>query len=79
MGRRGRPRRERPAEIVNVKLYLDPVEDEDLVGWFGSLPAGCRAQAVIARLRSGTSLGGAVVEGLPSDEEVAEVLGGRLW
>ena len=78
MAKRGRPKRARTAVVVNVKLYLDPVEDRDLVEWFAGLPAGLRAQSVMAALR-GASLGEVEAEGLPSDDEVADLLGGRLW
>ena len=78
MAKRGRPRRERPVVIVNLKLYLDPVEDRDLVEWFAELPAGLRAQSVMAALR-GASLGDVSADGLPSDDEVADLLGDRLW
>ena len=78
MGKRGRPPRERPAVVVNVKLYLDPEIDGDLVQWFAGLPDGTRAQCVMAALR-GASLGEVAADGLPSDEEVADLLGGRLW
>jgi len=78
MAKRGRPPRERPAVVIRIKLYLDPVDDEDLVEWFASLPDGLRAQSVMAALR-GASLGEVSSDGLPSDDEVADLLGGRLW
>jgi hypothetical protein len=50
-----RPMLEAPAVRINVILSLRPGEDDDLIRWFQSIPARERAQAVIARLRTGTN------------------------
>jgi hypothetical protein len=47
----GRPRRE--TVVVRVKLRLHPDEDDDLIGFFASLPEQGRARAVTRAL--GTS------------------------
>lgn len=63
-----RPRLEQHAIIVQVKLSLRPGEDEDLISFFGQVPARLRAAAVKRALRSG----GMTVQlsDLPSDEEI---------
>lgn len=77
MAKRGRPRAG-PREIVSVKLYLVPGEDDDLIEWFASIPARLRARYVMAALR-GAGLEVEIGEDLPSDDEVADLLGDRLW
>lgn len=78
MAKRGRPAYVNPSIVVNVKLYLIPGEDDDLIQWFTQIPPGMRARCVMAGLR-GASLDTVVLEGLPDDDEVADLLGERLW
>jgi hypothetical protein len=78
MAKRGRPRAETPRTIVRVKLYLVPGEDDDLIQWFEGIPDRLRARYVMAALR-GAGLELEIGEDLPSDDEVADLLGDRLW
>ena len=50
---RGRPRSNRKAQIVQIKLRLYPGEDDDLIAFFDSIPPGLRAAMVKQALRSG--------------------------
>jgi hypothetical protein len=63
--------------VINIKLYLVPGEDDDLMGWFERIPDGLRARYVLAALR-GAGLA-FVGEDLPTDDEIADLLGDRLW
>jgi len=49
----GRPRRETEPVVHQVKLVLNPGEDDDLIRFFAQLPPRKKAQAVIAAMRSG--------------------------
>ena len=55
MPRPGRPRSPRAAsaQIVRIKLRLYPGEDDDLIGFFASIPPRLRALSVKLALRSG--------------------------
>lgn len=55
MARPGRPKSERAAsaQIVRVKLRLYLGEDDDLIAFFGDIPAGLRAISVKRALRDG--------------------------
>ena len=55
MAKRGRPRSPRAASatIVNVKMRLYVGEDDDLIGFFASIPGRLRAAMVKQALRSG--------------------------
>lgn len=61
-----RPRLENPAVRFDITLSLRPGEDDDLIAWFEAIPPRLRAQAVVARLRTGEG-----VEG-PGDSAVSQ-------
>jgi hypothetical protein len=63
-----RPRLENPAVRIDITLSLRPGEDNDLIAWFEAIPPRLRAQAVIARLRTGE--GGAVAGDSAVNESV---------
>jgi hypothetical protein len=50
----GRPRRKKTPVVHQVKLLLYPGEDDDLIAFFASIPARCKASAVKAAMRSGS-------------------------
>ena len=62
----GRPKRE--TVVVRVKLRLHPGEDDDLIGFFASLPERGRARAVIGALRTGNINQVLVDEGIDDDQ-----------
>lgn len=49
----GRPPIAPRRHTINVKLVLGEGVDDDLLAWFGALPAGQRAQRVKGALRQG--------------------------
>ena len=51
----GRPRNDPPSIQVNVRLYLQPGVDDDLIAFFRAYPTGCglRPSMVKAALRGG--------------------------
>ena len=55
LARRGRPPSSRAAaaEVVLIKLRLYAGEDDDLIAFFSSIPAGLRAVSVKQALRDG--------------------------
>lgn len=61
----GRPRNEPPSIEINVRLYLRPGRDDDLIAFFAKYPVGDgrRPGAVIAALRG---------SGLRAVEELAD-------
>lgn len=77
MAQRGRPRLPTQAVVVNLKLRLRPGVDDDLIAFFGQIPARHRAGAAKAAMRSG-SLGTALMADLPADDAVADALGELL-
>ena len=74
--RAGRPRRE--TVVVMVKLRLHPGEDDDLIGFFVSLPDRGRARAVMAALRTGNVNQVLIDEGLDDDQMAEDLLGSFL-
>ena len=64
--RGGRPRRQ--TVVVRVKLRLHPGEDDDLIGFFASLPERGRARAVIRVLRTGSVNQVLLEEGIDDDQ-----------
>ena len=73
--RGGRPRRE--TVVVWVKLRPHPGEDDDLIGFFASLPERGRARAVISALRTGNVNQVLAEEGI-DDDQMADDLEGWL-
>ena len=69
MAKRGRPKSPRAAsaKIVRLTLRLYPGEDDDLIGFFLSIPTGLRAAMVKHALRSGADGGEGIPD--PQDEE----------
>ena len=65
----GRPARTQVPIVFNVKLVLYEGEDDDLLAYLRSAPARKRAAAVKLAMRSG-EIGGLVMEGVPSEEEM---------
>lgn len=49
----GRPRREDRVIVHQVKLWLIPGEDDDLIAFMAALPAKSKAAAVKAAMRGG--------------------------
>ena len=68
VARRGRPPSQRAAgaEIVLIKLRLYPAEDDDLIAFFSSIPAGLRAMSVKRALRNGVRVED---DAMPSDDD----------
>ena len=64
--------------MYNVKLVLYEGEDDDLLQYLRAAPARKRAAAVKAAMRSG-EIGELEMEGVPSEAEMAEALGGFLF
>lgn len=56
--RRGRPRAETPAIVLQIKMRLYPGEDDDLLSFFSSIPPLSRAAMVKRTLRSGMPASG---------------------
>lgn len=74
---RGRPRRAVAPVVVNIKLYLVPGEDDDLIAWLGGIQNGARARTVMAALRGGATLQTGEIESV--EEEALEAFDGRMW
>lgn len=74
--RGGRPRRE--TVIVQLSLSLHPGEDDDLLGFFASLPVRGRARAVMAALRTGDIQQALAEQGLDDDQMAEDMLGSFL-
>lgn len=48
-----RPRQTQQVITLNTKITLRPGEDDDLLGWFATIPPRERAKAIITALRQG--------------------------
>ncbi len=74
MSKRGRPPLEQPSQRFVITLTLHPGRDDDLIEFLECCPAGYRATAVIAALRSGTLNPTAADPEQVSDAEISETL-----
>lgn len=70
---RGRPRKPRHLlRVFRFTLRLWVGEDDDLIGFLEDIPLGRRAAALKIALRGGT-LGGFLVDDLPTDDELSDM------
>ena len=75
-----RPRNAVQSEVVALKLYLRPGEDDDLIAFFERYPSGARLRAIMVK----AALRGAgldVARDVDDDlfDEVADAFDDRTW
>ncbi len=76
MAKRGRKPLTHKTIVIRLALFLRPAEDDDLIEFFNSVPAGLRSSAVKQALRSGQLR--VTLSELPSDEDIETKLDALL-
>ncbi len=71
----GRPPLPESPVYVQIKLSLRPGRDDDLLAFFAAVPAGSRAVAVMAAMRSGNLEAAGEPDGIAEDEMTDALLG----
>jgi len=76
----GRPRNDPPSIQINVRLYLQPGVDDDLIAFFRKYPTGCglRPSMVKAALRGGAL---ETMEGIEGEflDDMLDAFDDRTW